>query len=591
VTFEESGLSEVQEIVRGGEGNKLMAELRSLVSEMDSTEAALLTTREMDAARDRAKTLVFLLATLAVAVAGFLILFRGIRREMTSRARAEEELRRSEESLEVTLHSIGDAVLATNTEGCITRMNPVAEKLTGWKQAEALGRPIAEVFRIINEETRQPAVIPVEKVLETGEVQGLANHTVLIARDGTERPIADSAAPIRARDGKILGVVLVCRDVSSERDAAVALEYERYLLNALMDNMTADIYFKDRESRILRSNRSHARRLGLDDPAKAVGRTDFDFFSAEHAEQAAEDERRVIQTGEPVSKEEKETWPDGRVSWAFSVKVPLLDKQGKTAGTFGISHDISARKKTEEQIARLNADLQRKAAELEVANKELEAFSYSVSHDLRAPLRHVLGYVEMLTRETQDQLSEKSRRFLKTISDAGSDMGKLIDDLLSFSRMGRAELREEVVDLNVLFDEVCGELAESTVGRDIRWTVARLPEVHGDRAMLKQVLANLLGNSIKYTRSRTPAEIDVGFTKDGDGQLAFHVRDNGAGFDMKYADKLFGVFQRLHRPDEFEGTGIGLANVRRVVARHGGRTWAEGKPDHGATFYFTLRPA
>jgi light-regulated signal transduction histidine kinase (bacteriophytochrome) len=156
--------------------------------------------------------------------------------------------------------------------------------------------------------------------------------------------------------------------------------------------------------------------------------------------------------------------------------------------------------------------------------------------------------------------------------------------------MGRTELHEEVVDLNALIDEVRGELAASTADRDIRWAVARLPEVEGDRAMLRQMLVNLLGNSVKYTRCKSPAEIEVGFTNDGEGRVAFHVRDNGAGFDMKYADKLFGVFQRLHHSDEFEGTGIGLANVRRVIARHGVRTWAVAKVGAGATFYFTLQP-
>ena len=226
-----------------------------------------------------------------------------------------------------------------------------------------------------------------------------------------------------------------------------------------------------------------------------------------------------------------------------------------------------------------------------MTNKELEAFSYSVSHDLRAPLRHVQGYVEMLTRDSQESLSEKSRRYLRTIFEASRDMGQLIDDLLSFSKMGRAEMREGVVDLNELIDEVRGELTLATRDRDIRWTIAHLQSVRGDHAMLKQVLANLLGNAVKYTRRRGTAEIEVGCACADGGKLEFFVRDNGAGFDMRYADKLFGVFQRLHCADEFEGTGIGLANVRRIVARHGGTTRAEGRVDQGATFYFSLTAA
>ncbi|HTL67628.1 MAG TPA: ATP-binding protein [Lacunisphaera sp.] len=228
--------------------------------------------------------------------------------------------------------------------------------------------------------------------------------------------------------------------------------------------------------------------------------------------------------------------------------------------------------------------------QLEAANAELEAFSYSVSHDLRAPLRHVQGYIQMLNREVQGQLGDKARRYLQTIGDAAREMGMLIDDLLAFSRMGRTELRETEVDLVRLAGEVRSALAESTTGREITWRFAALPRVRGDASMLRQALANLLGNAVKYSRNCAAAEIELGCDGEEDGRRVFFVRDNGAGFDMRYAHKLFGVFQRLHRADQFEGTGIGLAIVRRIVTRHGGRTWAEGQPGAGATFYFTLTP-
>jgi light-regulated signal transduction histidine kinase (bacteriophytochrome) len=255
-----------------------------------------------------------------------------------------------------------------------------------------------------------------------------------------------------------------------------------------------------------------------------------------------------------------------------------------------------------DEIRQLNESLERRVRErtsqleaankeLEAANKELEAFSYSVSHDLRAPLRHVHGYVDMLAREAGGQLSEKAQRFLKTIADASIEMGVLIDDLLAFSRMGRAEMTETPVDLNALIGMVVRDLETATRDRSIVWKIPALPVVQGDPAMLKQVLANLLGNAVKYTRPRAPAEIEVGCAGEECGRIVFFVRDNGVGFDSKYTHKLFGVFQRLHRADEFEGTGIGLANVRRIIARHGGRTWAEGAVNQGAGFYFTLRPA
>ncbi len=229
--------------------------------------------------------------------------------------------------------------------------------------------------------------------------------------------------------------------------------------------------------------------------------------------------------------------------------------------------------------------------QLKLSNRELEAFSYSVSHDLRAPLRHINGYVEMLGEDAESTLSSEAKRYLQVIADASRQMGQFIDHLLEFSRMGRTELRETRVDLNDLVRETMAHLETETRDRHIAWTIPALPSVKGDPAMLKQVLANLLGNAVKYSRQRDPAQIEIGQTGEEDGQFIFFVRDNGAGFDMKYADKLFGVFQRLHRAEEFEGTGVGLANVRRIIARHGGRVWAEAAPDQGATFYFTLKPA
>jgi light-regulated signal transduction histidine kinase (bacteriophytochrome) len=222
-----------------------------------------------------------------------------------------------------------------------------------------------------------------------------------------------------------------------------------------------------------------------------------------------------------------------------------------------------------------------------LSNKELEAFSYSVSHDLRAPLRHVGAYVEMLQRESGPALTEDGRRYLAVISQAARQMGNLVDDLLAFSRMGRAELRRTLIRMEEPVSEVLLELKRDTEGRNIQWEIEPLPQVFADRAMMKQAWMNLLSNAVKYTRDKERAEVKVG-CRLKEAEFEFYVRDNGAGFDMQYADKLFGVFQRLHSAGEFEGTGIGLANVRRIVSRHGGRTWAEGKVGEGATFFFTL---
>jgi signal transduction histidine kinase len=228
-----------------------------------------------------------------------------------------------------------------------------------------------------------------------------------------------------------------------------------------------------------------------------------------------------------------------------------------------------------------------RTAQLEALNRELEAFAYSVSHDLRAPLRHIDGFANLLRNHVAATLDEKGRRYLETISGSAGRMGALIDDLLAFSRFGRAELRKTTVNLDQLVRQVVSDLRHETDGRAIVWTIADLPEVQADLALLRQVVINLVGNAVKYTGARPEARIEIGHTE-SDEEVVVHVRDNGAGFDMQYSDKLFGVFQRLHAAEEFEGTGIGLANVRRIVSRHGGRTWAEGVVDCGATFYFSL---
>lgn len=252
-----------------------------------------------------------------------------------------------------------------------------------------------------------------------------------------------------------------------------------------------------------------------------------------------------------------------------------------------LAKEVAERTQQGLEIRALNEQLANRSIELEAINKELEAFAYSVSHDLRAPIRHIAGFTELLQKSAGPTLTERSQRHVTMILEAAKRMGTLIDDLLAFSRIGRAETHKSMVSLQQLVQEALSEVAQETEGRNIVWRVGTLPAWYGDRAMLRLVLVNLISNALKFTRTRPQAEIEIVSDHRHD-ELVVSVRDNGVGFDMKYVNKLFGVFQRLHGPETFEGTGIGLATVQRIVHRHGGRVWAEGLVDQGATFYFSL---
>ena len=351
------------------------------------------------------------------------------------------------------------------------------------------------------------------------------------------------------------------------------------------------ILITDREGSILWVNPAFLKQSGYAE-GEVIGNTPRLLRSGRHEPAFYRAFWKTILGGETWRGEMINRRRDGTLYQEWLTVTPVRSAAGEITHFIAIMLDITERKRVEEQVRQFNTTLEdrvrQRTEELEAANKELEAFSYSVSHDLRAPLRHIDGYVELLRHEPGARLPGKSRHYLDQIADSARRMGRLIADLLTFSKTARSELRRERVELGKLVEEAIRQLEPEAGGRTLVWKQDRLPDVEGDRSLLRLALANLLANAVKFTRPRPAAEISIGCASQTRAEAVVFIRDNGVGFDMKYAGNLFGAFQRLHSAAEFEGTGIGLANVRRIIARHGGRTWAESKPGGGATFYFSL---
>ena len=387
----------------------------------------------------------------------------------------------------------------------------------------------------------------------------------------------------------LLAAILALNSEASERARAEGdLRKNRARTKMLTDSITDyAILMLDSEGRVLSWSPGATKILGYKQE-EMVGQSFSRFFPPDDVTAGVPQKEleKVLVNG----RAEAEGWrvrKDGSRFWANSVMVAIRDDQGQLHGFSKVMRDITERRAALEEIESLNRDLAQRASELEAANKELEAFTYSVSHDLRAPLRHIDGFSQLLVDEYGPKLPEDVRRYLDRIQNGARQMGQLVDELLNLARIGRKEIRLQVTGLDSVVEQVVSDLKTELNGRKVDWKIASLPYVECDATLLKQVFVNLLSNAVKYTRPRNPAVIEVGSVQKN-GTPAVFVRDNGVGFSMKYADKLFGVFQRLHRAEDFEGTGIGLATVQRIIQKHGGRIWAEAELDKGATFYFTL---
>lgn len=504
---------------------------------------------------------------------------------------AAEEIKESEARYRMLADHMNDTVWLMDLNLKTIYSSPSVEKLRGYTPAEIEKLPLKK--QLTPESYKKGMAVFQEEMARTKEDPSYSFVRSLelefYRKDGSTFWSENKFSLIRDERGNPVSILGEGRDITERKQAIEELleSKERYL--SLVEH-APDAILVTHEDKVILVNKACLNLFGAKRIEELLGKSQFDLFHPDYHEKFRERIHLLVNQGKPIPPiEEKIVRLDGG---AVDVEVTAAPFEwGGVNAIHVILRDITERKRAEEELNRLYEELEQRVfdrtAQLEAANKELEAFSYSVSHDLRAPLRHMSGFVDLLKKRFEESLPEKGRHYMNNIADSTRQMGILIDDLLEFSRTGRSEMRQRDLDMNIILKEALEELDQDTNKRKIEWIIPALPPVHGDRSMLKLVWANLLGNAVKFTRARKKTRIEAG-AEEKDDEIIYFVKDNGAGFDMKYVHKLFGVFQRLHSAEEFEGTGVGLANVRRIIARHGGRTWAEAKLNEGAAFYFSL---
>jgi PAS domain S-box-containing protein len=501
--------------------------------------------------------------------------------DITERKEAEENLRRSQEQLAGVIGSAMDAIITIDEDQRIVLFNSAAERMFLFPAEDAMGqaldRFIPERFRAAH----QQHVQGFGETHVTRRSMGALGALYGLRADGEEFPIEASISQIES-DGKKLYTVIL-RDVSERKRAEEALKEQARILDL------APVLIRDLGGRILFWNKGAEQMYGWT-AEEALEKFTHNLLKTEFPRPEEEIKARLLARGH-WEGELIHTTKDGRQLVIACHWVLHRDEQGKAKAILEVNNDVTERKQAESEIRRLNEELEQRVADrtaqLQAANKELEAFSYSVSHDLRAPLRHINGFSQALLEDYAEQLDDDGKQHLNEVRSASQEMAKLIDDLLQLARVTRGEMRREEVNLSEMARSVIEELQKINGKRNVTIEIKEGLKARGDKRLLRVMLINLLGNAWKFTSHREDAEVIFGHARQN-GESFYFVRDNGAGFDMTYANKLFGAFQRLHSAGEFEGTGIGLATVQRIINRHGGRVWAEGTVNEGASFYFTL---
>jgi PAS domain S-box-containing protein len=479
--------------------------------------------------------------------------------------------REGSDSLRLLVEGVRDyAIFMLDGAGRVSSWNAGAERIKGYRGDEIVGQHFSRFYPAEAVAAGRPA-----RLLALAARDGRAeDEGWRIRKDGSRFWANVIITALRDSDGAVIGFAKVTRDSTERKEVEDALRRSEQTFQLLTESVQDyAIFMLDTEGRVASWNAGAELIKGYR-PQEILGEHFSKFYPPEDVAQGKP--QWELEIAEREGRHEDEGWrvrKDGTRFWANAVINAMRDAHGGLVGFAKVTRDLTQRRRVEQALAQ--------------SNQELERFSYSVSHDLRAPLRAINGYAQALVADHAAQLDAEGKRLLTVIRDSAKLGGQLIDALLSYSRVGRQALARAPVDLRALAENVVSELRQTQSPVAVDVVLTHLPPTSGDAALLRNVLINLIGNAFKFSANRAHPKVEIGAQQDG-AEVTYYVKDNGVGFDMQYAGKLFGVFQRLHRPDEFEGTGVGLALAQRIVQRHGGRIWAEGKVNEGATLYFTL---